>query len=282
MGPLGFYRHSEPYDHFTTAVQSGSIALDLAPYLHQLLSSTREFTVVDVGAGRGGLLMQLLTMIPEHRINDIRLIALDLRSRPAELPESIQWWQGDARLTCKELALGPGLLIAHEFLDDIPCELVEVDDHGQARTVMCDSTGQGMELGMPLKGPVDDREIDWLEHWWPATRPLMRVEVGSSRDQAWRSLTGWLTEGFAIAMDYAHVKSDRESGLWDAGTMLGYSRGRAVPPRICQHMNLTAHVAIDAVAQAASGSPRTQLIQQGPTPDFWWLIQTYGSLPHTT
>lgn len=277
-----FYGANDPYEHFTTSVQSGSLATALGPYLQLLLASSTELTIVDVGAGRGDLLVQLLALIPECRRGSVRLIALDLRQRPDELPAQIEWWQGDALDTCASIPTGPGLLIAHEFLDDLPCELVEVDEHGAIRAVMHEPSADAMILGKVLDAATHRAELDWIDKWWPALRPLMRVEVGIERDLAWEALTQWITSGLAIAIDYAHMRAERELGLWDGGTVAGYAKGRAVPPRLEQSMNLTAHVALDSVAMAASGRPLTQLRQCGPTPDFWWLVQTYGDLPQLT
>lgn len=279
-GSTGFYLRQEPYAHFTTSVQQSRICAQVQPWLEILLRHEATATVVDAGAGSGQLLAELLEAMPAQERTRVRLIAMDLRPRPQGLAPAIEWWQGDVRRTSRQLPAGPGLLVAHELLDDIPCEVVEVDEQGRLHLLMHD---QGEPLLGPELGP-DARvhEQAWLAQWWPASRALMRAEVGLPRDRLWHSLTRWLTAGYAIAFDYGHLRADRQAGLWDGGTLAGYLHGRMVAPRITPPMNLTAHVAMDAIAAAAAGSPRSQLLRTGPTGDFWRLVQAWGGLPWPT
>ena len=54
----------------------------------------------------------------------------------------------------------------------------------------------------------------------------------------------------ALAVDYGHLRATRPPG----GTLAGYRAGRQVPPVPDGSCDLTAHVAVDAVA-AAGGAP---------------------------
>ena len=278
-GPSGFYRTQSPYAHFTTSVLDGSLAHSLQPVLEQALRDCGQITVVDVGAGDGDLLMQLGAALPSAERNRVRWIALDLQARPSQLPDHIEWLPGQVQGNLGALTPADGLLIAHEFLDDVPCPLVEVDESGVPHLVVCDPrTGQPIP-GRPLSTRRDAALLDWLERWWPMTRPLMRGEIGTTRDELWTELTAWIRIGYAIAVDYAHLKEDRLRGAWDGGTLTGYREGQVVTPAADGRVNLTAHVALDSVAAAASGNPLTQLRRSGPTPDFWRLVQAYGGLP---
>jgi hypothetical protein len=49
-----------------------------------------------------------------------------------------------------------------------------------------------------------------------------------------------------------------------------------VNPVANNSLNLTAHVAIDSIAHASAGNPRTRTFRAGPTPDFWWVVAAYG------
>jgi len=276
FGAVGFYRVASPYDHFTTTAQQGRLTSQITPYLHRLLRTSSTATVVDAGAGDAELLVALLAQLPRGRRRDVRFIAIDLRPRPSRLPDEIEWWQEDVRLSCRRLPAGPGLLIAHELLDDIPCEIIELDEEGELHTLT-------HEAGTAALGPAwlphqhgSDRA--WIKRWWPAEHPLMRIEIGRDRDALWHQLTSWLTLGYAMAFDYGHVRSERERRLWDGGTFTGYRGGRTVAPQFDSSMNLTAHVAMDSVAAAASGHPHTELTRADPGGDFWRLVQTYGGL----
>lgn len=275
-GPSGFYRRQSPYAHFTTSVADGSLARQLRPYLRRALDDCPELTVVDAGAGTGLLLEQLAGRLDPRDRDRVHWIAVDLRPRPTTLAAGIEWRKADAVEAALALPRAEGILIAHELLDDLPCDLVEVDEQGGVRRLDCGTPGLLPAPGALLDPLADADALAWLAQWWPTTRPLMRAEIGLPREQAWTALTGWIERGYAIAVDYGHVHADRVRGVWDGGTLAGYREGRVVAPRADGTVNLTAHVAMDAVAAAASGMPQTLLERSGPTPDFWRLVQAYG------
>ncbi|MGA0059513.1 MAG: SAM-dependent methyltransferase, partial [Planctomycetota bacterium] len=160
-------------------------------------SDHQEVHVIDIGSGSGRLLEQLRHFLPKR----IRLLGVDRRPRPARLPPDIDWRQ-------VEIDDGPvdipgddghldGLLIAHEFLDDIPCDVVELDDELCERLVLVDTATGAEELGPALDDPAAaallDRyppaeSMEWLRHWWPITRPAARREIGLARDPTWSRL----------------------------------------------------------------------------------------------
>ena len=166
----------------------------------------------------------------------------------------------------------------------MPCDIVEIDDDGGPRLVTVDPAS-----GMSFPGPgLDDdaacRELgvdavrarDWLAGWWPGGGPAARREIGVARDDAWRSMAGTIAEGLAVAIDYGHVRADREAGAWDGGTLAGYRGGRLVSPVPDGSCNLTAHVALDACA-AAVPARRSRLVPSARGGDFWWLVQEMGA-----
>jgi hypothetical protein len=74
------------------------------------------------------------------------------------------------------------------------------------------------------------------------------VEVGTTRDAAWASLVRSLVPlgGQVLMVDYGHERAARPG----QGTLAAYRAGRRVPPVARPDRNLTAHVAVDAVAAA--------------------------------
>jgi SAM-dependent MidA family methyltransferase len=68
------------------------------------------------------------------------------------------------------------------------------------------------------------------------------------RDAAWSDAVGSLQAGLAVAVDYAHTAETRPR----YGSLTGYAHGREVPPVPDGSCDLTAHVALDACAAAAS------------------------------
>jgi SAM-dependent MidA family methyltransferase len=243
-GPGGFYRRPEgPAGHFRTSVHASPL---YATALLQLARSAELDTVVDVGAGRGELLTALHAADPS-----LRLHGVEVALRPVDLPAAVAW----------SASVPPGLtalLVANEWLDNVPCDVVEVDEAGDARLVRVEPE-TGAER---LAEPVDDSTAAWLRSWWPLDRaaPGDRAEVGQPRDEAWASALGSLAAGVAVAVDYSHTREARPP----YGTLCGYRDGRAVAPVPDGTCDVTAHVALDACAAAGerAGATATRLTTQ--------------------
>jgi SAM-dependent MidA family methyltransferase len=230
-GPDGFYRRTRPREHFRTSVTASK------RFAAAILSVLRELDaveVVDLGAGGGELLTGLYQLRPE-----LRLTAVEIGPRPPGLPDSITW--------SAELPESiTGLVVANEWLDNIPVDVVELTDAGP-RLLLVD-----WELGPPVQG-VD---LAWLERWWPLGSVGERAEIGRPRDDAWAEVIGRIDHGVAIAIDYFHTVDSRPP----MGTLAGYRNGQLVPPMPDGSCDLTAHVALDSCA--AVGATETVLTTQ--------------------
>lgn len=215
-GPDGFYRRELPAAHFRTSVSASPLfaaALRrLADRVDEALGRPDRFDVVDIGAADGSLLSALGAGAPAR-----------WRLHPLEVDDPVP------ALT--------GVLLANEWLDTVPCTVVEQAEGGP-REVLEDWS---------LGGPVSGADLEWLAREWPLTRRGQRAEVGRTRDRAWAAAVGRLQRGVAVAVDYCHHRSARP----DAGTLAGYRHGRWIPPVADGSCDITAHVALDACAAAA-------------------------------
>ena len=136
-------------------------------------------TVVDVGAGGGELLVALHDLDPT-----LRLVGVDLADRPRRPARRHR--AGRPR---SPTALD-ALLVANEWLDDVPVDVVELTDAGW-RLVLVDPATGDERLGPP----PDDADRDWLDRWWPAGEVGDRAEVGRPRDEAWAAAVRSLRRG---------------------------------------------------------------------------------------
>ncbi len=229
-GRDGFFLHSRPSDHFRTSVTSSDV---FAEAIARFAREAGLHAVTDVGAGGGELLARLHALDPE-----LRLTGVELAARP-ELPDAIEW--------VDELpdAIG-GLLLAHEWLDNIPCDVVEVDDEGVVRLVEVDPATGEEKHGEPV-------ESDWLHEWWPLSEPGTRAEIGSTRDDAWADAVGRV-HGVALAIDYGHARDGRPP----FGSLASFAEGREVEVRPDGSRDVTAHVAVDAVAARVGATAERQ------------------------
>ncbi|MFX0538473.1 SAM-dependent methyltransferase [Ornithinimicrobium sp. Y1847] len=235
-GPDGFYVTAPPADHFATSVQGIPGAGELLARAVLALARRHRCTaIVDVGCGRGELLAHLRRLAPE-----LRLTGVDVVPRPTDL--DVDAWlvsPGGARLSGWLSGLRDSLVIAHEWLDVVPCPVVELDaDVWRVVTVTTDGTEH---LGDALTGP----DLDWVRNWVP--EGVTRAEVGRARDLAFAELVSRVQTGLVVAVDYGHTRQDRPH----RGTLTGFRAGREVEPVPDGSSDLTAHVAMDSVLVAA-------------------------------
>ena len=81
----------------------------------------------------------------------------------------------------------------------------------------------GAERSGPAVGPAD---LAWLRRWWPLRHLGDRAELGRPRCAAWAGVVGWLDHGVAVAADYGHRRASRPpSARWP-----GYRDGRPGAP----------------------------------------------------
>lgn len=295
-GPAGFYRSAVPADHFTTSAGTGT---GFARMVRRLAREAGLDHVVDVGAGSGELVRALHSVDPA-----LRLTAVELRSRPADLPSVIDW----ASEIPEQV---DGILVANEYLDNVPCPVVQRDDDGVPRTVEVDPNGRER-----LGAPAPDADVGWLHTWWPLSAASPRAEVGAPRDAQWCALTAHVRNGVAIAVDYGHLRTDRPVH----GSLRGYRHGREVDVVPDGMRDITAAIAVDAVAAASGGrvlrqseavarwadepslpsyeqarhdprsalrhlaasSERGVLGARGGLGDFWWILVGRGDLAAVT
>lgn len=244
-GRAGFYRGDEgPAGHFTTSTQ-GPQGLLLAEAVAALADRERCTRVVDLGCGRGELLLALHSLRP-----DLSLTGVDVVRRPADLPGGVAWLTspGGAALPDALTGLEDALVVAHEWLDVVPCTVAAPGPDGRLREVVVDEAGTE-SLGEPL-GEADGA---WVEQWWPGARG--RVEVGRQRDEAWDDLLSRVDRGAALAVDYGHVREARPS----RGSLQAYARGVLTDPVPDGSCDLTAHVAVDSLTQNSRTTQREAL-----------------------
>jgi SAM-dependent MidA family methyltransferase len=252
-GPGGFYARDEPpARHFRTSVHvSPSYAAAIWELLRQVdagLGHPGRIDLVDVGAGRGELLEQVLAAAESGLAGRIAACAVEIAPRPAGLDPRIGWQP----VPPTDIT---GLVIASEWLDNVPLDVVELTAAGPAMVLVDPATGAERS-----GGPPDPADLAWLRAWWPLAARGDRAEVGRTRCEAWAAVIRRIDRGVAVAADYGHGKADRPAG----GTLTGYLEGRAVPALPDGSCDITAHVALDACAAAgtAAGAGESVLTTQ--------------------
>ncbi len=237
-GPGGFYRASAPAAHFATSAQGipGGGEL-LAAAVVALAHRHGCRRVVDVGCGRGELLTQVRRLDPS-----LHLTGVDVVARPAGL--DVDAWlvsPGGAALPDGLRDLPETLVVAHEWLDVVPCPVVARDGTGVWRSLAVAADGTE-HLGPVVRG--DD--LAWVRRWLDDDGddlPGRRGEVGLPREAALADLLGRVRSGLVVVVDYGHTEDDRPPH----GTLTGFRGGREVAPVPDGSCDVTAHVAVDAL-----------------------------------
>ncbi|MEU1182271.1 SAM-dependent methyltransferase [Streptomyces sp. NPDC005820] len=257
-GAGGFYRRPEgPAGHFRTSVHASPLfaraVARLLCRVDEALGRPERLDFVDMAAGRGELVTGVLATLPAEVAARTRAYAVERADRPQALDPRIEW-----------LPAPPpgitGLLFANEWLDNVPVEVAEVDSAGVPRLVLVRRDG-AERLGEPVSGAA----ARWLARWWPlpdeqGLKQGLRAEIGLPRDTAWASAVSSVARGLAVAVDYAHTADARPP----FGTLTGFREGRETAPVPDGACDITAHVALDACAQAGAvvGGPGARLLTQ--------------------
>jgi SAM-dependent MidA family methyltransferase len=201
--------------------------------------------------------------------------------------------------------------VANEWLDNIPCHVIELDEDAVPRVVHVDPVTGEESLGRSLTHASVPASLQaWVELWWPFhTRvPGARAEVGTTRDKAWADVVRRVSRGVAVAVDYGHTRDERPP----FGSLASYRDGHAVDVLPDGSRDVTAHVAVDSVAarvgavvrrqrdvlrelgvcgtrpdpalatddpagylrSLASAGEATELTAEGGLGDFWWIMTT--------
>ena len=247
-GPQGFYRGAGgPSRHFTTATH-GVLGQALARAIVQLARDRGLTHIVDIGAGRGELLTHLAAADPA-----LRLTGVDVVGPPPSLPDTVAWVlsPGGPRLPDSLAPLTATLVLAHEWLDVVPCDIAEVDAGGVLRHRLVDRASGQESWGERVDGPA----LTWAEQHWPAADQGQRVEIGLTRDEAWSGLLSRIDTGLAVAVDYGHRGGERPR----QGTLAAYRAGVVTEPVPDGTCDLTAHVAMDTLDHDDLVDQRTAL-----------------------
>lgn len=245
----GFYRRGERVAaHYRTSVHvSPRYAWALTRLLFEVdagLGHPASVDLVDLGAGRGELLGQMLTAADEVSSDlgrRLRPVAVEVAVRPRELPTRVDW-----RPDPPEGIVG--LVVANEWLDNVPVDVVESTPSGPRAVLVDPATGAER-----LAGPPPDPDVVWMDRWWRPSGVGDRAEIGHPRCMAWGGIVRRLARGVAVAVDYSHERAMRPT----CGTLAGYRDGRVVPPVPDGSSDITAHVALDACAVAGEGAGAT-------------------------
>ena len=207
---------------------------------------------MEIGCGDGRILAECAAINPQ-----LSQTGIDLRQKNNQWQTHRARWDGETWIGDDFLVAEPVLLVAIEWLDDVPATVATVNPAGQP--VALGPTGDTAALS-----PADQR---WLARWWPGLAPWERAVIGRSRDRAWQWFAQRLAPGsLLVSIDYGHTAARRPSD----GGLTAHAAGAQVIPGV--GVNVTAGVAIDSLATTveATGAQRLWRERLRNLPDGFW------------
>lgn len=192
------------------------LARQIERWRHEL-GDPEDFTVVELGAGRGETLRQI-----EACLDGTRCLALERDH--GRWPEHLT-----------------GVVLSNEFFDNLPVHAIERRGHRLVEWyVDADARGLCWRAG-PLSEPL---LRDVVETYAPGLADGQRLEVGLAALSALRSVARHLERGVVLSIDYGYTADEIDEGRFPQGTLMSYRRHRADEDvlRAPGEQDVTAHV----------------------------------------
>ena len=225
----GYYRRSrDPFgkhgDFFTAEQIQPVFGILMAARIRQLyreMGEPREFTVVELGAGRREM---------AEAFSEWAYIPVDLNS--GRLPEKFR-----------------GVVFSNEFFDALPVEAAVYRDGAfREQRVACEDGRFRWQTG----GAVRDEVEQYLRRWFPPPEEGRWYEANLEA-LGWMERIGRALEsGYALTVDYGYTRA--ESVRFPAGTLMGYRRHMAREDVLEDpgERDITAHVNFTALEECGA------------------------------
>ena len=189
--------------------------------LYREMGEPRDFTVVELGAGRREM---------SDAFSEWNYVALDIDSN--EMPDSFT-----------------GVVFSNEFFDALPVDAV-IFHEGAYREQLVALAGE--QFHWQTGEPVGDAAEDYLRRFFPAPEEGRWYEVNLEALVWIRRIAAVLSKGYVLSIDYGFTRA--ESVRFPAGTLMGYRRHTAREDVLSEAglRDITSHVNFTALQETAA------------------------------
>ena len=263
-----------PRGDFATSPSLGpDFAALLAPQIAQWLAQhpvDQPLALVEAGPGEGDLALQLAQELAAGWPELAARTSLVLIEPNAGMAERQRTRLRDAPLPCHwttfdQLAADPvcGVLLAHEVLDALAVERISWDGAlwRRQQVTLHEAAAAQPSLRLEPGEPLQPQELAQLE-------PLGLLPPGQQRAAGWSTelhpeQTPWLqsaaaalASGVLLVIDYAHEAWRYYAPQRSNGTLMAYRQQHASDDPLQEpgHWDLTAHLCLESLEQAASAA----------------------------
>lgn len=233
-----------------------------AEQMHRLLGQPGQFTVIEMGPGKGLLAKHFLSACQRNFNSLFRQLRYVLIERSPAMREVQRknldsWIDQPDLLTWKEdlesLAPVTGLFFSNELVDSFPVHRVQVTSKGIEELWVDHRDGRFVECLKPLSSDALASHLRRVRTDWPESyRSEINLHALAWMDQVARHLD----RGFVLTIDYGHTMQDLYQSDRTDGTFLCYSRHSTHEDPFTRvgDQDMTAHV--DFSSLAAAGEER--------------------------
>ena len=223
---LGYYRRPrDPFgiggDFYTNAqlqpVFGRLLAQQIDTWRHEM-GRPEDFTVVEMGAGRGETTAEI-----QHCLPGLTCLTVDLAT--GELPKRFR-----------------GVVICNEFFDALPVHSVERKDKGLVEHYV-DLAADGFDWA---EGSLSDSRLkDYLQSYTPRLAEGQKVEVNLEALDQLEKIARSLDSGYVLTIDYGYTADEIAGGRrLPGGSLMSYVKHQASEDVLANpgERDITAHV----------------------------------------
>lgn len=208
------------------------------------------FTIVEPGAGRGYLTLDMLRHLRHTELWDaLRYVIIELNpSLKARQQELLKEFKNKITWVASPQKLHPfqGVIISNELLDALPVHLIEMTTDDLMEVYIDLEDGRFTER---LETPATEELVNYLDEFGIELPAGYRTEISLAiKDWMWQYAEK-LIEGFIITIDYGYPAWDYYGEERSRGTLLCYYQHQTneEPLKNVGEQDITAHVNFSSV-----------------------------------
>ncbi|MDQ7787975.1 MAG: SAM-dependent methyltransferase [Thermodesulfovibrionales bacterium] len=215
----------------------------------EIMGKPSVFHAIEPGAGTGHLCMDLLNYLAKKELYDsLRYVIVELHPSMREKQQKllsgfshkVKWVSA-----LEEMGSISGCILSNELLDAFPVHLVEMEEN--LREVYVSAENERFE---ETKGDLSTPALSgYLKEFSLSFPPGYRTEINLRIKEWLRAVSGVLSEGFLITIDYGHPSQEYYSEERNRGTLMCYFRHQVNedPFSNAGDQDITAHINFSSV-----------------------------------